>query len=117
MATEQAQSIPRHLLQKPFALEKAQALNGESRNHIPKRIQFKARVLKVGTRLTHTTRRMMLHKTSCNTLTAAEQGAAPDRLRSLGSAPSRLFGNVTTTDWSTVFDGVVVVRDEAAPTF
>lgn len=38
-------------------------------------------------------------------------------LRSLGSVPSRLFGNVTTTDWSTAFDGVVVIRDEAAPTF
>ena len=38
-------------------------------------------------------------------------------LRSLGSVPSRLFGNVTTADWSTAFDGVVVIRDEAAPTF
>jgi len=31
--------------------------------------------------------------------------------------PSRLFGKVTTTDWSTAFDGVLVIRDEAAPTF
>ncbi len=38
-------------------------------------------------------------------------------LRSLGSVPSRLFGRVTTTDWSTVFDGVLVIRDEIAPTF
>jgi erythromycin esterase-like protein len=38
-------------------------------------------------------------------------------LRSLGSVPSRLFGKVTTTDWSTAFDGVLVIRDEVAPTF
>jgi erythromycin esterase-like protein len=38
-------------------------------------------------------------------------------LRSLGSVPSRLFGKVTTTDWSAAFDGVLVIRDEAAPTF
>jgi erythromycin esterase-like protein len=39
-------------------------------------------------------------------------------LRSLGPAPSRLFGEVpTTTDWSAVFDGVLVIRDEAAPAF
>ena len=39
-------------------------------------------------------------------------------LRSLGSVPSRLFGEVpTTTDWSAAFDGVLVIRDEAAPTF
>jgi len=38
-------------------------------------------------------------------------------LRSLGSVPARLFGKVTTTDWSTAFDGVLVIRDEAAPTF
>lgn len=38
-------------------------------------------------------------------------------LRSLGSVPSRLFGKVTTTDWSTAFDAVLVIRDEAAPTF
>jgi erythromycin esterase-like protein len=38
-------------------------------------------------------------------------------LRTLGSVPSRLFGRVTTSDWSTAFDGVLVLRDEAAPTF
>jgi len=38
-------------------------------------------------------------------------------LRSLGSVPSRLFGKAMTTDWSTAFDGVLVIRDEAAPTF
>ena len=38
-------------------------------------------------------------------------------LRSIGSVPSRLFGKTTTTDWSTAFDGVLVIRDEAAPTF
>jgi erythromycin esterase-like protein len=38
-------------------------------------------------------------------------------LRSLGSVPSRLFGKITTIDWSTAFDGVLVIRDEAAPTF
>jgi erythromycin esterase-like protein len=38
-------------------------------------------------------------------------------LRSLGSVPSRLFGRIRTTDWSTAFDGVLVIRDEAAPTF
>ena len=35
----------------------------------------------------------------------------------LGSVPSRLFGRVTTTDWSTAFDGVLMIRDEVAPTF
>ena len=38
-------------------------------------------------------------------------------LRSFGSVPSRLFGRITTTDWSNVFDGVLVIRDEVAPTF
>lgn len=38
-------------------------------------------------------------------------------LRSLGPVPSRLFGAVTTTDWSAAFDGVLVIRDEAPPTF
>lgn len=37
-------------------------------------------------------------------------------LRSLGPVPSRLFGTIATTDWSTVFDGVLVILDEAAPT-
>jgi erythromycin esterase-like protein len=40
-----------------------------------------------------------------------------EALQSLGAVPSRLFGKVTTTDWSTAFDGVVVVREETAPTF
>ncbi len=39
------------------------------------------------------------------------------RLRALGAVPSRLFGKVATTDWSAAFDGVLVIRDEAAPTF
>jgi erythromycin esterase-like protein len=38
-------------------------------------------------------------------------------LRAIGAVPSRLFGKVTTIDWSTTFDGVVVLRDEVAPTF
>ena len=38
-------------------------------------------------------------------------------LRSLGAAPSRLLGRTTTLDWSTAFDGVVVLRDEIVPTF
>jgi len=38
-------------------------------------------------------------------------------LRSLGALPSRLFGKTTTTDWSTAFDGVLVIREETAPTF
>ena len=38
-------------------------------------------------------------------------------LHSLGAVPSRLFGKITTLDWSTAFDGVVVLRDETAPTF
>ncbi|HSQ30790.1 MAG TPA: erythromycin esterase family protein [Gemmatimonadaceae bacterium] len=38
-------------------------------------------------------------------------------LRSLDTVPSRLFGKVVTTDWSTAFDGVLVIRDESAPTF
>jgi erythromycin esterase-like protein len=37
-------------------------------------------------------------------------------LGSLGRVPSRLFGKVTTNDWSTAFDGVLVIRDEVAPT-
>lgn len=57
-------------------------------------------------------------------LTAASAGNEPGwayldgaALRSLGSVPSRLFGKFTTTDWSTAFDGVLVIRDEVAPTF
>lgn len=38
-------------------------------------------------------------------------------LRSLGAVPSRLFGKLTTADWSSAFDGVLVVRAEGAPTF
>jgi erythromycin esterase-like protein len=38
-------------------------------------------------------------------------------LRDLGAVPSRLFGRIVTSDWSTMFDGVVVIRDESAPTF
>lgn len=38
-------------------------------------------------------------------------------LRRIGSAPSRLFGSFTSANWSTRFDGVVVVREEVAPTF
>jgi erythromycin esterase-like protein len=55
--------------------------------------------------------------------TAVDGGAAGwvylDRaaIRGLGPVPSRLFGRVTTADWSTAFDGVLVIRDEAAPTF
>jgi erythromycin esterase-like protein len=38
-------------------------------------------------------------------------------LRSIGPAPSRLLGGFTAADWSTCFDGVVVIREEVAPTF
>ena len=38
-------------------------------------------------------------------------------LRSLGAVPSRLYGKPTTADWSAAFDGVLVIRDEVAPTF
>lgn len=38
-------------------------------------------------------------------------------LRSIGHAPSRLFGSFTAADWSTYFDGVVVIREEVAPVF
>ncbi len=38
-------------------------------------------------------------------------------LRKLGSISSRLYGQFMTTDWSTLFDGVVVFREEKAPTF
>jgi erythromycin esterase-like protein len=38
-------------------------------------------------------------------------------LRSLGPAPSRLLGSFTAADWSTYFDGVVVIREEVAPVF
>jgi len=38
-------------------------------------------------------------------------------LKTLGRAPSRLLGKVTTDDWSTYFDGVVIIRNEVAPVF
>lgn len=64
------------------------------------------------------------HALEARALAAAAAGDAAgwaylDRaaLRSLGSVPSRLFGKVTTTDWSKAFDAVLVIRDEAAPTF
>ncbi len=38
-------------------------------------------------------------------------------LRSLGPVPSRLFGKIITADWSAAFDGVLVIREESAPTF
>jgi erythromycin esterase-like protein len=39
------------------------------------------------------------------------------QLQQLGKLPSRLFGRVTEANWSEHFDGVVVIRDEVAPTF
>lgn len=38
-------------------------------------------------------------------------------LRGMGQAPSRLLGSFTEAVWSTYFDGVVVIREEVAPTF
>jgi len=38
-------------------------------------------------------------------------------LHSLGDVPSRLLGRFTSFDWSTSFDGVVVVREETPPVF
>ena len=38
-------------------------------------------------------------------------------LRRMGAVPSRLFGRVTTADWSELFDGVLVIPEEAAPVF
>ena len=38
-------------------------------------------------------------------------------LHSLGTVASRLLGRITTLDWSTAFDGVVVLHDEIVPTF
>lgn len=40
-----------------------------------------------------------------------------DALKALGEVPSRLFGDVTVADWSSHFDGVVVFREETAPSF
>jgi erythromycin esterase-like protein len=38
-------------------------------------------------------------------------------LRRIGTVPSRLLGRFTSADWSDYFDGVVVFREEVAPTF
>ena len=38
-------------------------------------------------------------------------------LRRIGRATSRLFGSFGEADWSEYFDGVVVIREEVAPTF
>jgi len=38
-------------------------------------------------------------------------------LQKLGSVQSRLYGPFVSTDWATRFDGVVVYREEKAPTF
>ncbi|MEM8931853.1 MAG: erythromycin esterase family protein [Acidobacteriota bacterium] len=38
-------------------------------------------------------------------------------LRALGEVPSRLFGRWTSALWSDHFDGVIVVREEVAPSF
>jgi len=38
-------------------------------------------------------------------------------LRGIGLASSRLLGRFTEADWSEYFDGVVVIREEVAPTF
>ena len=38
-------------------------------------------------------------------------------LRDIGLASSRLLGRFTEADWSEYFDGVVVIREEIAPTF
>jgi erythromycin esterase-like protein len=53
----------------------------------------------------------------------ATEGSAPwvflnaSALRRIGHAPSRLLGSFTEADWSAYFDGVVVIREEAAPVF
>ncbi|HUP88449.1 MAG TPA: hypothetical protein VM100_03830 [Longimicrobiales bacterium] len=39
------------------------------------------------------------------------------KLKGLGVVPSRLLGKVTSAEWSSYFDGVVVFRAEVAPTF
>jgi erythromycin esterase-like protein len=38
-------------------------------------------------------------------------------LRKMGVVPSRLFGRITSADWSLYFDGVLVIREEDAPVF
>ncbi len=53
----------------------------------------------------------------------ATEGNAPwtflnaSSLRGIGLVPSRLMGRFTEADWSEYFDGVVVIREETAPTF
>ena len=39
------------------------------------------------------------------------------QLKAVGRAPSRLLGKFLTEKWSDYFDAVVVIRQEAAPTF
>jgi erythromycin esterase-like protein len=39
-----------------------------------------------------------------------------EALRAAGAVPSRLFGRAMSADWSRMFDLVVFVRDEVAPT-
>ncbi len=39
------------------------------------------------------------------------------KLRMIGKVPARLFDKFTEADWSAYFDGVMLVRQEAAPTF
>lgn len=38
-------------------------------------------------------------------------------LEEMGIIPSRLFGKITTANWSSYFDGVLVIREEIPPTF
>lgn len=38
-------------------------------------------------------------------------------LQEMGVVPSRLLGRFTSADWSTYFDGVLVIREEVAPVF
>ncbi|MBX7186796.1 MAG: erythromycin esterase family protein [Vicinamibacteria bacterium] len=58
-----------------------------------------------------------------DSLEAAAKSPSPSvlldtgKLRALGPLPSRLFGRFTTETWADYFDAVVVVRQEAAPTF
>lgn len=53
------------------------------------------------------------------TATATQPWAFLDTtaLRRLGPLPSRLLGRVIVENWADVFDGVVVIRHEVAPTF
>ena len=38
-------------------------------------------------------------------------------LQEMGVVSSRLLGRFTSADWSTYFDGVLVIREEVAPVF